>query len=116
VLENAFNGFNTSLFAYGQTGAGKSYSMVGYGVNRGIVPITCDEMFKAIDRNSVEGKVRFQVTFSKWARNCALIALPHTPALRILEGRSTATLNLRETMYYGSIRIACIHTHTTVLF
>ena len=28
VLDNAFNGFNTSLFAYGQTGSGKSYSMV----------------------------------------------------------------------------------------
>lgn len=64
VLENAFNGFNTSLFAYGQTGAGKSYSMVGYGKNVGIVPITCNEMFKAIGKNSVEGKVRFQVTFS----------------------------------------------------
>jgi hypothetical protein len=29
-----FLGFNCSLFAYGQTGAGKSYSMIGYGVNR----------------------------------------------------------------------------------
>lgn len=28
VLENAYNGFNTSLFAYGQTGSGKSFSMV----------------------------------------------------------------------------------------
>ena len=27
-------GFNCSLFAYGQTGAGKSYSMVGYGPNK----------------------------------------------------------------------------------
>ena len=27
-------GFNCSLFAYGQTGAGKSYSMVGYGNNK----------------------------------------------------------------------------------
>lgn len=27
-------GFNCSLFAYGQTGAGKSYSMVGYGSNK----------------------------------------------------------------------------------
>lgn len=34
VLNNAFEGFNCSLFAYGQTGAGKSYSMVGYGNNK----------------------------------------------------------------------------------
>ena len=30
----SFLGFNCSLFAYGQTGAGKSYSMVGYGPNK----------------------------------------------------------------------------------
>lgn len=29
VLDNAWKGFNVSLFAYGQTGAGKSHSMVG---------------------------------------------------------------------------------------
>ncbi|XP_046843384.1 kinesin-like protein KIF28P isoform X2 [Xenia sp. Carnegie-2017] len=33
VLNNAFKVFNCSLLAYGQTGAGKSYSMVGYGPN-----------------------------------------------------------------------------------
>ena len=38
VLDNAFQGFNTSLFAYGQTGSGKSYSMVGYGADKGIIP------------------------------------------------------------------------------
>jgi hypothetical protein len=28
VLESAFKGYNSCLFAYGQSGAGKSYSMV----------------------------------------------------------------------------------------
>lgn len=28
VLDNAWQGYNCCLFAYGQTGAGKSYSMV----------------------------------------------------------------------------------------
>ena len=28
VLDNAWAGYNCCLFAYGQTGAGKSYSMV----------------------------------------------------------------------------------------
>ena len=57
-------GFNTSLFAYGQTGAGKSYSMVGYGVNKGIVPITCDEMFKSIESNADTNKVSENGKFS----------------------------------------------------
>jgi len=62
VLDNAFEGYNCSLFAYGQTGAGKSFSMVGYGKNKGIVPITCDELFKAIERGS--GDTKYEVTFS----------------------------------------------------
>lgn len=62
VLNNAVEGFNCSLFAYGQTGSGKSYSMVGYGPNRGIVPITCDELFKIIENSTIGTK--YQVTFS----------------------------------------------------
>ena len=44
-MKNAWEGFNASLFAYGQTGSGKSYSVVGYGVNKGIVPLTCEDIF-----------------------------------------------------------------------
>ena len=29
VLNSAFEGYNACIFAYGQTGAGKSYSMMG---------------------------------------------------------------------------------------
>jgi hypothetical protein len=63
ILEDAFNGYNCSLFAYGQTGSGKSYSMVGYGPNRGIIPITCDELFQRITSNPKPG-LEYQVTVS----------------------------------------------------
>jgi len=62
VLNNAYEGYNTSLFAYGQTGAGKSYSMVGYGKNKGIVPITCDNLFQKIT-SSTDG-TKYEVKFS----------------------------------------------------
>jgi len=52
VLDNAWQGYNAALFAYGQTGSGKSYSMTGYGANKGIVPITCEHLFKAIEANT----------------------------------------------------------------
>jgi len=51
VLENAWQGYNVSLFAYGQTGAGKSYSMVGYGEDKGIIPCACQELFNRIESN-----------------------------------------------------------------
>jgi hypothetical protein len=61
VLEKAWAGFNCTLFAYGQTGSGKSYSQFGYGVNKGIIPVCADELFKRIDANT-DPNIRYQVT------------------------------------------------------
>lgn len=63
VLANAWQGYHCCLFAYGQTGSGKSYSMVGYGVNKGIVPISCEEIFKRIEANQ-DSKRQFEIQFS----------------------------------------------------
>ncbi|KAI8639944.1 hypothetical protein BD408DRAFT_434717 [Parasitella parasitica] len=52
LLDHAFDGYNCCIFAYGQTGAGKSYSMMGYGEDIGIIPRTCEELFKRIGANS----------------------------------------------------------------
>jgi len=63
VLENAWQGYNVSLFAYGQTGAGKSYSMVGYGEDRGIIPLALEELFRRIEVND-QPDVTFRVEAS----------------------------------------------------
>eukprot|EP00047_Mylnosiga_fluctuans_P022633 m.123624 g.123624 ORF g.123624 m.123624 type:complete len:1017 (-) comp9331_c1_seq4:1455-4505(-) len=63
VVKNAFLGYNAALFAYGQTGSGKSYSMIGYGANKGIVPLTCEAMFKEIALNTDMTR-QYQVSFS----------------------------------------------------
>ncbi|KAF9150714.1 kinesin-like protein Klp8 [Linnemannia schmuckeri] len=51
LLNHSFNGYNTCIVAYGQTGSGKSYSMMGYGEDRGIIPLSCHELFKRIENN-----------------------------------------------------------------
>jgi len=63
VLNNAWEGFHCCLFAYGQTGSGKSYSMVGYGANKGIVPISCEEIFRRIDA-SENDNIRYELVVS----------------------------------------------------
>ncbi|XP_055495265.1 kinesin-like protein KIF28P [Leucoraja erinacea] len=63
LLSNAWQGYNTTLLAYGQTGSGKSYSMIGYGKNRGIIPLICDELFKAIKEEQERDK-QYQIYFS----------------------------------------------------
>ncbi|EIE78438.1 hypothetical protein G6F46_008278 [Rhizopus delemar] len=51
LLDHAFDGYNCCIFAYGQTGAGKSYSMMGYGEDKGIIPRTCSALFDRIHGN-----------------------------------------------------------------
>lgn len=63
ILDNAWEGYHCCLFAYGQTGSGKSYSMVGYGTNKGIVPISCEEIFNRIKTNTSDEK-QFEVLVS----------------------------------------------------
>jgi len=46
VLDASFEGYNTCVFAYGQTGAGKTYSMMGYGDEPGLVPRICEGLFE----------------------------------------------------------------------
>ncbi|CAK9004239.1 unnamed protein product [Durusdinium trenchii] len=63
ILDSAWEGYHCCLFAYGQTGAGKSYSMVGYGANKGIVPISCEEIFKRISANT-DSNLTYEVMVS----------------------------------------------------
>ena len=50
LVEQIFDGFNATIFAYGQTGAGKTYSMEGKlgSPHRGIVPRTVENIFETI--------------------------------------------------------------------
>ncbi|XP_071491639.1 kinesin-like protein KIF1C [Diadema antillarum] len=54
MLQHAFEGYNVCIFAYGQTGAGKSYTMMGKQEpsQQGIIPLLCQELFDRIDCNS----------------------------------------------------------------
>ena len=46
MLAHAFEGYNVCIFAYGQTGAGKSYTMMGKQEEgqEGIIPMVCSEI------------------------------------------------------------------------
>ena len=63
-MDNAWEGFNACLFAYGQTGSGKSYSIVGYGENKGIIPRTCEEIFRRIGEKAAKEGAKSQYSVS----------------------------------------------------
>uniref|UniRef100_A0A1A8DYC2 Kinesin family member 1C n=1 Tax=Nothobranchius kadleci TaxID=1051664 RepID=A0A1A8DYC2_NOTKA len=53
MLLHAFEGYNVCIFAYGQTGAGKSYTMMGKQEpdQEGIIPQLCEDLFQRTGKN-----------------------------------------------------------------
>lgn len=65
VLQAAFDGYNACLLAYGQTGAGKTYTMMGYPGEIGLTPRICEGFFSHVDINDApEDNVTFRVEIS----------------------------------------------------
>ena len=48
LIDGVTNGFNATVFAYGATGAGKTYTMLGTEENPGIMSLTLNELFEKI--------------------------------------------------------------------
>nr|XP_012545905.2 kinesin-like protein unc-104 isoform X3 [Bombyx mori] len=65
MLQHAFDGYNICIFAYGQTGAGKSYTMMGRGEDgqEGIIPQICKDLFRRI-RQTTSDDLKYSVEVS----------------------------------------------------
>jgi len=46
LVTSALDGYNCCLFAYGQTGAGKSHTMMGYADQPGVIPRAVEDVFR----------------------------------------------------------------------
>ncbi|XP_016891477.1 kinesin-like protein KIF1B isoform X1 [Cynoglossus semilaevis] len=66
MLEHAFEGYNVCIFAYGQTGAGKSYTMMGKQEEgqEGIIPMLCEDLFEKINEGSNKEELSYSVEVS----------------------------------------------------
>ena len=60
LIDGVVNGYNATVFAYGATGAGKTYTMLGNDTNPGIMPLTLQELFKKVNKyKDREYKLKF---------------------------------------------------------
>lgn len=66
TVDDILNGYNGTVFAYGQTGAGKSYTMMGTSIDddagRGVIPRIVEQIFASI--MSSPGTIEYTVRVS----------------------------------------------------
>lgn len=48
LVKKAVDGFNATVFAYGQTSSGKTHSMRGHAEEAGIIPLAVTDLFEEI--------------------------------------------------------------------
>ncbi|KAG7268538.1 hypothetical protein CRUP_015829 [Coryphaenoides rupestris] len=67
MLLHAFEGYNVCIFAYGQTGAGKSYTMMGrqdVKEQQGIIPLLCEDLFTKFNDSNIDNNMSYSVEVS----------------------------------------------------
>ena len=74
MLAHAFEGYNICIFAYGQTGAGKSYTMMGRSEpgQQGIIPQVCTQLIMTMMVRCLTGGPSLVKRFSNICRVSAV--------------------------------------------
>lgn len=62
LLDGIINGFNATVFAYGATGAGKTYTMLGE-KEPGIMGLTFQELFNQIDSHKEVADFKIKLSY-----------------------------------------------------
>lgn len=67
MLQHSFDGYNVCIFAYGQTGAGKSYTMMGKQEEHqeGIIPMICKDLFSRISSTETQ-ELKYSVSLQEF--------------------------------------------------
>jgi kinesin family protein 5 len=91
TIDDVLRGYNGTIFAYGQTGAGKTFTMFGVADAaddelRGIVPRACAQLFDHIAQDAAGTEYTIKCSFLEIYREVVRDLLsPASPALRVRE-------------------------------
>ncbi|KAI0719510.1 kinesin-domain-containing protein [Cerioporus squamosus] len=102
LLKTLLDGFNTTIFAYGATGCGKTHTISGTDADPGIIYLTMADLFQEIEDRREDYNIDVVVTFleiyNEEIRD--LLAEPGTPTprggLQIREDKTVKVVGLTE--------------------
>lgn len=102
IVSGVLEGFNGTIFAYGQTGTGKTFSMDGKeGELRGIMPRAFEHIFDYINANSDSHQFMVTVTY---------VEIYNDELRDLLTKEQKETLKIREDPQNGvQIKGVCVH-------
>jgi kinesin family protein 18/19 len=63
LISEVLSGFNCTCFAYGATGAGKTFTMIGNAQSPGIMVLTMNDLFKAIKQSENEKQYKLSISY-----------------------------------------------------
>uniref|UniRef100_A0A8C3XBC4 Kinesin-like protein KIF24 n=1 Tax=Cyanoderma ruficeps TaxID=181631 RepID=A0A8C3XBC4_9PASS len=63
LIQHIFNGGNATCFAYGQTGAGKTYTMIGNPRNPGLYALAAEDIFRHLEASSSRKDLTVLISF-----------------------------------------------------
>uniref|UniRef100_A0A8C8S6J2 Kinesin-like protein KIF24 n=1 Tax=Pelusios castaneus TaxID=367368 RepID=A0A8C8S6J2_9SAUR len=63
LIQHIFNGGNATCFAYGQTGAGKTYTMIGTPQNPGLYALAANDIFRQLEVSQSKKELRIWISF-----------------------------------------------------
>ncbi|XP_042197114.1 kinesin-like protein KIF19 [Callorhinchus milii] len=102
LIEGVISGYNATVFAYGPTGAGKTYTMLGMHCEPGIYIRTLNDLFRAIEATSESMQYNVSMSYLEI----------YNEMIRDLLNPSSGFLDLREDSK-GGIQIAGITEFST---
>lgn len=93
TVDDILNGYNGTVFAYGQTGAGKSYTMMGSDIDdevgKGIIPRIVEQMFASILASPGNIEYTVRVSYMEiYMERIRDLLVPHNDNLPIHEEKS----------------------------
>lgn len=100
IVQYSLSGFNSTIFMYGQTTSGKTYTMLGTHENPGILPCTLRDIFNNI--KSSENSYNVYCSYVEiYNENLFDLLQNNSPTLKLIDDSKVSSLVSLELLYLG---------------